>query len=348
MSCALLKRGCNLTCLLSQYAVENYQLFTELKNIYKNLNVIFIKTYKNIVQFILRTLNIFIFLKLSILIKNMDIDYIYIPKISIWSSLLCFFIKDKKIITVVHDVTSHKGEEHIFIDMFASYSIKRSNKIIVHSQQFIAMVMNKYGISKKNICWYPVGNYNYYVPNMVSSNAMLHYRILFFGRIHEYKGLSVLLKAMQIVLKYNHHIILRIVGHGKLSKLEENLLQKIDTNVEFIHKWVADNEIHKFFSDIDFTVLPYIEASQSGVIMLSYGFKKPVIVTNIGGLPEQVFSTTGIIIPSNDETALANAIMNLYSTPDIIFKMGKDAYNYAINELSWSKSADKLMRFMEE
>jgi glycosyltransferase involved in cell wall biosynthesis len=348
MSCALLRRGCNLTCLLSRYAIENYRLFTELKKKHKNLNLIFIKTYKNIAQFILRTLNIFIFIKLAILIKNISIDYIYIPKISVWSSLLCFFIRGKKIITVVHDIKAHKGEEHILIDMLTSYVIKRSSKIIVHSQQFIQMIINKYGISKENICWFPVGNYNYYAPDTLSSNTALYYRILFFGRIHEYKGLSVLLKAMQIILKYNAHIILRIVGQGKLLKSEESLLKKINVNVEFVHRWVMDNEIYDFFKDIDFTVLPYIEASQSGVIMLSYSFRKPVVVTNVGGLPEQVIPTTGITIPPNNEDALANAIINLYSTPERIFKMGQDAYTYATNELSWNRSADRLMKFLIE
>jgi glycosyltransferase involved in cell wall biosynthesis len=267
---------------------------------------------------------------------------------SIWSSILCFFIKKKNIVTTIHDVKAHLGEKNILIDFLFSYSIKISNKVIVLSEKFILDVISRYGINEKNIYWIPHANYNYFLSNENSSNNRVYNKILFFGRINQYKGLSVLLRAMIIVMKSNSNIVLKIAGSGNLSKAEQDIIKELGQKVELINRFIVNDEISILFNDIDFTVLPYIEASQSGVIMISYSFKKPVIATDVGGLPEQILASTGILIPPNDAIVLADAILSLYKNPLQILQMGRNAYNYATNELTWDSSAEKVIRIMQD
>ena len=351
MTKALINQNCGMTCILSEY-IENYESFMSIKNANRNLVLYFIKTYKSKIQFIVNTLNIFNYLKIKKIVENTKSDYIYIPMISIWSSILCFFIRNKKIITTIHDVESHRGEKNIILDNIYSFSIRKSRKIIILSQRFLAPVMKKYKITQENICWIPHANYDFYVPEKYTENIkkqkQIYNKVLFFGRIHKYKGLEILLKAMDLLVKLDEKIILKIVGDGKLSESENKLIEKLGDRIELINRWISDDEVYSFFDDIDFTILPYIEASQSGVIMLSYSFKKPVIVTEVGGLPEQVNPSTGIIIPPNDEKALSEAIIKLYEEPSKIFQMGNAAYNFATNELTWEKSAEKLIEFIQE
>jgi glycosyltransferase involved in cell wall biosynthesis len=351
MAKVLINQNCNITCILSEY-IENYESFLKLKNASQNLKLYFVNTYKSKIQFFVNTLNISNFLKIKKIVENAKSDYIYIPMITVWSSILCLFIRNEKIITTIHDIQQHKGEENIFISTLSSYNIKKSDRLIVLTRSFIPIVIKRYNIAKKKICWIPHANHNYYIPERHDENAETHRqiynKILFFGRIYQYKGLEILLKAMDILIKSHKRIILKIVGDGELSIAENKLIEKLGDRIELINRWICDDEVYSFFDDIDFTVLPYIEASQSGVIMLSYSFKKPVIVTEVGGLPEQVNSSTGIIIPPNDENALSEAISKLYENPSEIFQMGNAAYNFATNELTWEKSAEKLLEFIQE
>jgi glycosyltransferase involved in cell wall biosynthesis len=346
MTHALLKRGCNMTCILSEY-IENRSRFASLQKDYLNLELKFLKTYKTKPQFILRTLNVFNFFKLKQLVKEAKSDCIYIPMITLWSSILCFFVKNVKLVTTIHEVKIRKGDNPLFNIIF-SYNIKKSDKIIVLSKSFIPLVRDFYNIDEEKICWLPHANYNYYVPGeKYEVKNIIHHKILFFGRITPYKGLDVLLKAMYLIKNINTKIILKIVGDGALSKTEKRLLTCLGSRVELINRWVSENEISKFFKDIDITILPYIEASQSGVIMLSSSFRKPVIATAVGGLPEQVRPDTGILIPPNDEKILAETILSLYKEPEKIFQMGSTAYNYATKELTWYNSAEKLIEFIK-
>ena len=346
---ALIENDCTITCIISKY-IENYNKFIELKKENKDLKLYFEKTFNTKLQFIINTLNIFNFLKIKRIINNENADYIYIPMLTVWSSLLLLFLKNKNIITTIHDVEMHEGEENIFLEYLYSNSIRKSRKIVVLSQCFILQVMNRYGVERNNICWIPHANHNYYIPSNEKKleNSIIYKKILFFGRIYKYKGLEILLKVMRIVNEEieNNTIKLKIVGDGNISSIEKEMIKSLGSSVEIINKWIEDDEVHHYFQDIDFTVLPYIEASQSGVIMLSYSFKKPVIVTDIGGLPEQVNPSTGIIVPADDIKALSDAILKMYENPSKIIQMGNAAYNYSTNELTWDKSAEKLIQFL--
>ena len=71
-------------------------------------------------------------------------------------------------------------------------------------------------------------------------------------------------------------------------------------------------DLATMLEECDLCACPYIDATQSGVVMSAFCFKKPVIATNVGGLPEMVDDgVTGIIVPPKDSDALANAIIEL-------------------------------------
>ncbi|MDE7139819.1 MAG: glycosyltransferase family 4 protein, partial [Treponemataceae bacterium] len=181
---------------------------------------------------------------------------------------------------------------------------------------------------------------NFYKKNSITK------KILFFGRLHEYKGISVLLDAMPIVKEKDSDIVLNIVGNGIISNSDNEKIKKLGSSCNVKNKYIPNEEIYKYFEDVDFVVVPYIEASQSGVVMLAYAFGKPVIATDIGGLPEQVFEDTGIIIQPNDRIALANSILEMYENPSKIFEMGKAAELKNGTLFSWETSANSLLNFL--
>lgn len=141
--------------------------------------------------------------------------------------------------------------------------------------------------------------------------------ILFFGYIREYKGLEFLIKAMPKILEKCKDAYLLIVGefYDKSEKYYNLVNQlKIEDSVKFIPEFVPNEDIGLYYTSSDLVVLPYNSATQSGVLNIAYGFKKPVVVTNVGGLPELVEEgKTGFIAePKNPDSIAENVLKYFY------------------------------------
>jgi len=133
--------------------------------------------------------------------------------------------------------------------------------------------------------------------------------LLFFGFVREYKGLKHLLRAMPEITTKLDKVKLLVVGDFAGDK--EDYLKIIDElNIKDFIKiydgYIPDKEVEKFFAASDLVVLPYESATQSGIVQIAYGFEKPVIATNVGGLPEVVLDEkTGYVVPAKDSKELA-------------------------------------------
>ncbi|MFA4924675.1 MAG: glycosyltransferase [Ignavibacteriaceae bacterium] len=141
--------------------------------------------------------------------------------------------------------------------------------------------------------------------------------LLFFGYIRKYKGLDILLHAMPLLLKEIPNIKLLVVGESyEEFSFYENLVSELRlTNfVKMENRFVANEEVGKYYSASDLVVLPYRSATQSGILNVAYGFTKPVLVTNVGGLAEFVDDKkTGIIVAPESPEAIANGIIEFYA-----------------------------------
>ena len=169
--------------------------------------------------------------------------------------------------------------------------------------------------------------------------------ILFFGYIREYKGLAVLIRAMTRVLK---KMDCRLVVAGEFYESKKNYDRLIaeeglEGKVIFHDRYIPNEAVEQYFVAADAVVLPYIKASQSGIIQLSYHFGKPVITTNVGGLAETVkHGKTGYIIAADDPVVLADAIVEFYNNRKTIpFDQNIESIK---SEFSWPA----LIRLVEE
>ena len=139
--------------------------------------------------------------------------------------------------------------------------------------------------------------------------------ILFFGFIRDYKGLDILLNALAL-LKNDFKIKLLIAGEyysneDKYLKIIENLGIKED--ILFFTDFIPTSEVKYYFSASDCVILPYRDATQSGIVQIATNFSKPVIAANVGGLSEVIENgKTGYIVEKENPEALAGAIMKFY------------------------------------
>ncbi len=141
--------------------------------------------------------------------------------------------------------------------------------------------------------------------------------LLFFGYVRPYKGLMNLIDAMPLLLQEDHNYFLLIVGEFYESKekyIERIKEQGITKNVLIIDEFVPNEEVSIYYLAADLVVLPYNSATQSGILNIAYGFKKPVVVTKVGGLPELVEDgKTGFLVEPQNSIALAEGIKKYFS-----------------------------------
>ena len=156
--------------------------------------------------------------------------------------------------------------------------------------------------------------------------------ILFFGYVRKYKGLDILLKAFPKILQKFPNTFLLVVGEfydnpDSYFKLIEEL--NIRERVKIINQFVPNEEVAKYYLASDVVVLPYRSATQSGILNVAYGFNKPVIVTNVGGLAEFVIEgKTGFVIKPDSEDEIVKGYEEYLGKKDEVnFKENIIEYN---------------------
>jgi glycosyltransferase involved in cell wall biosynthesis len=167
--------------------------------------------------------------------------------------------------------------------------------------------------------------------------------VLFFGAIAPYKGLDVLIDAFARLQKDDPHVYLVIAG-GPLEDFGSygRRIEALGASNRILRdlRYIPFAEFSKFFLATDVVALPYRRISQSGVLQLAYGFGRPVVVTDVGGLGEAVAEDgTGIVISEPDSGELALAIRQLLADPEAAVRMGTQGRILAGTKYSWQSVA---------
>ncbi|MBS1621485.1 MAG: glycosyltransferase [Bacteroidetes bacterium] len=168
--------------------------------------------------------------------------------------------------------------------------------------------------------------------------------ILFFGFIRKYKGLDLLLNAMANERIKKAGIKLLIAGEFYEDKKPYfELIEKLGIKEQLIlhTDFIPDSEVKYYFCAADAVIQPYRNATQSGVTPLAYHFEKPMIVTNVGGLPTLVPDGKAGLVTEPDSTSISNAILKLFSMDFAIFLS-------PMREIKKKLSWDTLLKKIEE
>ena len=168
--------------------------------------------------------------------------------------------------------------------------------------------------------------------------------ILFFGFIRKYKGLDLLFEAMADERIKKAGIKLLVAGefYEDVKRYQEQIDQLgIRDGLILKTNFIPDNDVKYYLCASDAVVQPYRNATQSGVTPLAYHFEKPMIVTNVGGLPALVPHGKAGLVTTPDPVAIANSILQFY-------QLGE---NYFISHLRREKekySWEKLVSAIEQ
>jgi glycosyltransferase involved in cell wall biosynthesis len=164
--------------------------------------------------------------------------------------------------------------------------------------------------------------------------------ILFFGFIRKYKGLDILLDAMKILQGKGIKLLVAGEFYEDQKPYDEQVQNLGIQNELILHtNFIADSEVKYYLRAADVVVQPYRNATQSGVTPLAYHFEKPMIVTNVGGLPSLVPDDKVGLVAEPNAAAIAEKILEYFVKGETHF------LPHIIEEkkkLSWTKLTDTI------
>lgn len=161
---------------------------------------------------------------------------------------------------------------------------------------------------------------------------------MFFGRIDKYKGIDVLLNSFS---KWNGSRKLVIAGSGKLQPDEIEMANK-DARVILINRFIKDEEMPYLFENARAIVLPYKDATQSGILPIAYMCGKPVICSNVIGIAQFVENNkTGFICAMIDDYVAA---YTKAEDNNIFEDMSKNARLYYATQLDWAENLKNMLK----
>jgi starch synthase len=233
-------------------------------------------------------------------------------------------------VVTVHDVQLHPGDEAPAIRVAAWHHKRAGEFWIVHGEN-LRRLLQAEGKPEHRIAVIPLGPLLRGPQEPAPEPGVP--TVLFFGRIREYKGLDILLRAMRLLVGEFPDLRLMIAGSGPLAAYRE-LMSGLPCEV--INRFIADDEVGDLFARSTVLACPYIEASQSGVVPLAYAFGRPVIASAVGDIPEAVIDgETGVLVPPGDVDRTAAALRAVLGQPALRDRLREGGRRLLLSELSW-------------
>jgi len=251
--------------------------------------------------------------------------------------------RHSKVISIIDNIIPH--EKRLGDKAFTNYFIKPVDAFITMSKsvlQEIELFTNKPKVFSPHPLYDNFGD----IISKKEAKAKLKLApefnyLLFFGFIRNYKGLDLILEA--ITHKEIAKLPLKLIIAGEFYENPElylNLIEKNNLNDKIILRtnFIPDEQVADYFNAADLVVQPYKSATQSGVTQIAYHFNKPVLVTNVGGLPEIIpHGKVGYVInPVPSE--IANSIIDFYKNskeneflPNILEQKKKYSWDKMLN-----------------
>jgi len=287
---------------------------------------------------------LFTSLRLRRYIRRENFDVIYSPMFSIWQSLgsLVFLPARSTYASSIHDAVPHPGDEHWLISFCSRIDRRRADIIVCYSDSVAAAVRELLRTPTPVVV----------VPHGVDLDDSAEPKVLrqfdeanplvlgFFGRLTRYKGIDLFAELIHELNR--RRLPVRGVVRGA-GQVETAVLSSSPPNIDWSNSWVAEAEVDPLVRSFDLLVLPYKEASQSGVLALAAGRGVPIIATPVGGLSEQLADTAGGIVAERvDAISLADAVEQTVKDPAVYSELSRSAIDRTRAKTSWRHAAKEL------
>ena len=266
--------------------------------------------------------------------------------------------KGIRVVATIHDLLPFNKK--FYDPMMHKRIYAGADAIVNQARMNEEALVKEFGVQRDRITYVPHGHYMEYAEQatLEESREKLNIPvnrpvILFFGQIKTVKGVDVLLEALPKVIQ--HYPDALCVIAGKVWKDDFSVYQNlIDTlhlgeNVRADIHFIRDDEIKYYFNAADIVALPYRQIYQSGVVLLAYAYEKPVVATTEGEFLTVVKpNETGLLVPSGNAEALADALIWYLDNPQQAKQYGVAGKADLMVRLSWDTIAQSMARIYED
>ena len=281
-------------------------------------------------------------IKVFCFFKKQKADIIHFAWYQRFYGKMFYYLGIKKCLTV-HDPFEHSGNGNSSVERDRKIAFANMDKLILLNASQLKKFAEYYNIDEDKIILNKMGYFDYLQYINQKHNDFIDRNILFFGYIREYKGLEFLCKAMKMVHSKFPNLKLIIAGGGKLY-----FDWKPYSNLDYIklyNRFIDLPELAGFLDSCEFSVCPYTDATQSGVVQTAFSMNVPMIVTDVGALSEVVENgKNGIVVPPCNTIALADAIIDLLDDTQKLNSMRANIKNEWQKNMSWGPIADKYIK----
>jgi len=211
--------------------------------------------------------------------------------------------------TIIHDAEAHPGDPTAVVTRWLRSEAKGADLVVTLSRQVADRLAALRIAPRERILPLFHPDMGLHEPASPPAPREGPLRLLFFGRILGYKGLPLLVSAVELLQSQGVPIRLGVAGAGELGDLRPRLEA---LGAEIANRWHSEAEMAEIFRRYDAVALPYVEASQSGVAAVAFAHGLPVVATPVGGIVEQVeHGVSGILAASATAEAFAAAVKRL-------------------------------------
>lgn len=260
--------------------------------------------------------------------------------------------KYTKIICIADNIIPH--EKRLGDAIFTRYFIKPVDAFITMSEKVLADLQTFSKNKKATFVPHPL--YDNFGEKVSKESARKELKIkndeliiLFFGFIRKYKGLDILLEAMKILkssIPNTQYQMPKLLIAGEFyedRKLYDEQIQQLGIHENLIlhTDFIPDNKVKYYLCAADVVVQPYRNATQSGVTPLAYHFEKPMIVTNVGGLPSLVPDGKAGLVAEPTAESIAQKIIAYFSLGEAHFL---PALIEEKKKYSWLKMTETILQ----
>ena len=299
----------------------------------------------------------------NINIVNIHIGTTIKQKINYFIALVlyCKQINKTKFVFTLHDVLPFNHDRKLIHLLKVFYGL--ADEFIVGNRREYQKLVRYYKVPQNKIHTIKHGIYNLFDNNLYDRRIARSFLnldqskpvVLFFGFLKEFKGFDYLVKAAKIVKKKHPDLVVYVASGLKyapkeLVKRSLNLVHKLNLNDTFILNlnYLDVNDIEMVFKASDIVVLPYTNASQSGVMMMSVGFKKPVVISDVFAEKDWIANKAGLVAKNKDFKDYAQKINYLIDNPEKATEFGLNGYKYAMKHLNWKDIAKEYFQVFKK
>jgi glycosyltransferase involved in cell wall biosynthesis len=233
------------------------------------------------------------------------------------------------LVATLHDVTPHPGERRPHHGWKLRALLTHARRIIVHSADMRTEAIARWSLPPERVVVLPLVSFGHCVTRLQAPAPPRHPAdVLLYGRIYAYKGYDTFFRAWPAIAARVPEARVTLAGAGDLGPWRAALAAAGD-RVRVLNRFIGEEETARLFAETALPVLPYTQASQSGVALLAAAHGRAVVASRVGAIPEVVrHGETGWLVPPGDPAALADAVVHLLRQPALREELGRRARDW--------------------